>query len=434
MDWQAILAISLFILFALLVSGEWIALALGAAGLFALYIQGGVQFLHPIGDVIWNSVNNFTLIAIPMFVFMGEMILLGGVSEKFYRAMRLLFSRLPGGLLQVNIVTSAFFAALTGVSVAAAAAVGTVAIPELKKQGYERRMVLGSVAGGGTLGILIPPSVPLIVYGALVQESIADLFAASVVPGILLTIVFMLYIGFRAIKDPRIAPRLRKEGYTSRQKLVILLEGLPVLVLIGTVLISIYFGLMTPTEAAAVGAFLSVALGAIYRGLSVRAFVNAVKRTVVTTSMILFIMVGASIFSFALVNGGINRELTEWVVVNYGHVQWVFMIIIAFIYIVLGFFFDPISIMLLTIPIFNPIVIHMGFNPVWFGVMLVILIEMGLVTPPVGFNLFVVASCGNEKVEEVIRGSFPYVILMCLMLVIIYLFPWLALWLPQALK
>jgi C4-dicarboxylate transporter DctM subunit len=434
MDWQTTLAISLLVLFALLVTGQWIALALGAAGVFSLYLQGGVRFLHPIGDVIWNSVNSFTLIAIPMFVFMGEMILLGGVSEKFYRAMRLLFSRLPGGLLQVNIVTSAFFAALTGVSVAAAAAVGTVAIPELKKQGYDRRMVLGSVAGGGTLGILIPPSVPLIVYGALVQESIADLFAASILPGILLTLVFMLYIGFRSLLDPHIAPRLGKEAYTSAQKFLILIQGLPVLVLIGLVLISIYVGLMTPTEAAAAGAFLSIVLSALYRGLSSKTFMNAVKRTVMTTSMILFIMIGASIFSFALVNGGINRELTEWVVASYGQVQWIFLMMIALIYVVLGFFFDPISIMLLTIPIFHPIVIQMGLNPVWFGVMLVILIEMGLVTPPVGFNLFVVASCGNERVEEVIRGSFPYVILMSLMLLIIYLFPWLALWLPQILK
>ncbi len=433
MGWQIILLISLASLFLLLVLGQWIAFALGAAGLLALFLQGGLLFFRPLGDVIWNSVNNFTLIAIPMFIFMGEMILLGGASERFYKAMRLLFSRLPGGLLQVNIVTCGVFAALTGVSVAAAAAVGTVAIPELTKQNYDRRMVLGSIAGGGTLGILIPPSIPLIIYGALVQQSIADLFAAGIIPGILLMALFMLYVGIRARLNPKLAPKAR-ESCTGKEKIIILLQGLPVLFLIGMVLGCIYLGLMTPTEAAAVGAFLAILLSWIYGGLILSNLKLALSRTVQTTSMILFIMVGASIFSFALVNGGINRELTNWVISHYGGTPWVFVMVISFIYILLGFFFDPISIMLLTIPIFYPITQKLGLDPIWFGVMLVVLIEMGLITPPVGFNLFVVAVAGKQRIEEVIQGSYPYVVLMLVLLVILYFFPSLALWLPHVLK
>ena len=434
MDWQIILLISLSSLFLLLVFGQWIAFALGAAGLLALFLQGGLLFFRPLGDVIWNSVNNFTLIAIPMFIFMGEMILLGGASEKFYKAMRLLFSRLPGGLLQVNIITSGVFAALTGVSVAAAASVGTVAIPELEKQNYDRRMVLGSIAGGGTLGILIPPSIPLIVYGALVQESIAELFAAGIIPGILLMVFFMLYVGIRARLNPALAPKAREERHTGREIILILAQGFPLLALIGMVLGCIYFGLMTPTEAAAIGAFLAILISRLYGGLTRNNFKLAIFRTVQTTSMILFIMVGASIFSFALVNGGINRELTAWVISHYGAVPWVFVLVISLIYVVLGFFFDPISIMLLTIPIFFPVTQELGLDPIWFGVMLVVLIEMGLITPPVGFNLFVVAAAGKQRIEEVIQGSYPYVILMSILLVILYFFPSIALWLPHILK
>lgn len=434
MDWQIILMISLSSLFLLLIFGQWIAFALGSAGLLALFLQGGLLFFRPLGDVIWNSVNNFTLIAIPMFIFMGEMILLGGASEKFYKAMRLLFSRLPGGLLQVNIITSGVFAALTGVSVAAAASVGTVAIPELENQNYDRRMVLGSIAGGGTLGILIPPSVPLIVYGALVQESIAELFAAGIIPGILLMVLFMLYVGIRARLNPKLAPKTREGSHTGREKIVILAQGFPLLALIGIILGCIYFGLMTPTEAAAIGAFLAILISRIYGGLTLNNFKLAISRTIQTTSMILFIMVGASIFSFALVNGGINRELTAWVISHYGEVPWVFVMVISLIYVVLGFFFDPISIMLLTIPIFFPVTQELGLDPIWFGVMLVILIEMGLITPPVGFNLFVVAAAGKQRIEEVIQGSYPYVILMSILLLLLFFFPSIALWLPHTLK
>ncbi len=434
MEWQVFFLTSVVILMVLLLAGQWIAYALGAAGLLLLYLNGGVRAFHPLGDVIWNAVNNFTLIAIPLFIFMGEIVLRGGISERFYRSMGLVFARMPGGLLQVNIVSCGIFAALTGVSVASAAAIATVAIPELSKEGYDRKMIFGSLAGGGTLGILIPPSVPFIIYGALAQESITDLFAAGILPGIIMMLVFMAYIAVRAIANPRLVPAPPKNFLSRTEKLAIFLHVFPVFGLIFLILGGIYFGIMTPTEAAAVGALLAMILAAFYRKLTVANLNVAIKHTVQTTSMILFIMIGASIFSFALVNDGINRELTEWVV-SFGQVQITFFVALCIIYLVLGCFFDPISILVLTMPIIYPIVLKLGYDPVWLGVILVILMEIGLITPPVGFNLFVIhATSGGRPIGEVIRGSYPYVILMLGMIGLLYAFPQIALWIPQALK
>ncbi len=434
MAWEIAFILNSFVLLVLLIGGEWIAFGLGAAGLFALFIQGGAVNFHPLGTVVWNSVNSFTLTAIPLFVFMGEMVLHGGISQRFYRGMGLIFARLPGGLLQANIVSCAIFAAVTGVSVATAATVGTVAIPELTKQGYDRKMIFGSLAGGGTLGILIPPSVPFIIYGVMAQESITDLFAAGIIPGIVLSLIFMVYIAFRVLMKPRLAPKSQEAHLPLGEKVMILLHTLPVFGLIFIVLGGIYFGIMTPTEAAAVGAFVAIVMSAFYGKFNFSNLKLVLSQAVKTTSMILLIMAGASIFSFALVNSGINRELTNWVV-SKGQVQVTFFILICIIYLIMGCFFDPISMVVLTMPVLYPIVLKFGFNPIWYGVILVILIELGLITPPVGFNLFVIHGIsGGRPMNEVILGSVPYVVMMLIMIVILYFYPQIAIWLPQALK
>jgi C4-dicarboxylate transporter DctM subunit len=434
MEWEIALLIDSLILVLLLVGGEWIAFGLGGAGLFALFLQGGAVNFRPLGTVIWNSTNSFTLTAIPLFVFMGEMVLHGGIGQRFYRGMELLFSRVCGRLLQANIVSCAIFAAVTGVSVATAATVGTVAVPELTKQGYDRKMIFGSLAGGGTLGILIPPSVPFIIYGVMAQESITDLFAAGIIPGIVLSLLFMIYIAFRVFMKPHLAPKCQETSLPFREKGWILLHTLPVFGLIFVVLGGIYFGIMTPTEAAAVGAFVAIVMSACYGKLGFSNLRLVLSQTVKTTSMILLIMVGASIFSFALVNSGINRELTNWVI-SKGQVQGIFFILICIIYLIMGCFFDPISIVVLTMPVLYPIVLKFGFNPIWYGVILVIMIEVGLITPPVGFNLFVIHGIsGGRPMNEIIEGSVPYVGMILLMIVILYCFPQIALWLPQALK
>jgi len=434
MAWEIAFILNSFVLLTLLIGGERIAFGLGAAGLFALFIHGGGINFHPLGTVVWNSVNSFTLTAIPLFVFMGEMVLHGGISQRFYRGMGLIFSRLPGGLLQANIVSCAIFAAVTGVSVATAATVGTVAVPELTKQGYDRKMIFGSLAGGGTLGILIPPSVPFIIYGVMAQESITDLFAAGIIPGIVLSLIFMIYIAFRVLMKPHLAPKSQETHLPFREKVLILLHALPVFGLIFIVLGGIYFGIMTPTEAAAVGAFVAIVMSACYGKLDFSNLRLVLSQTVKTTSMILLIMAGASIFSFALVNSGINRELTNWVV-SKGQVQATFFILICIIYLIMGCFFDPISMIVLTMPVLYPIVLKFGFNPIWYGVILVLVIEVGLITPPVGFNLFVIHGIsGGRPMNEIIRGSVPYVVMILVMIVILYFFPQIALWLPQALK
>jgi C4-dicarboxylate transporter, DctM subunit len=432
--WDVVFILNSLLLLLLMMGGQWIAFALGAAGLFALMITSGVIGFHPLGTVIWNSVNNFTLTAIPLFVFMGEMVLHGGISQRFYRGMGLIFARLPGGLLQANIVSCAIFAAVTGVSVATAATIGTVAIPELTKRGYDRKMIFGSLAGGGTLGILIPPSIPFIIYGVMAQESITNLFAAGIIPGIVLTLMFMIYITIRVLIKPQLVPKAHDASMPLREKLFIILHTVPVFGLIFLVLGGIYLGIMTPTEAAAVGAFFAIIMSFFYGNLTFSNMKIVLAQTVKTTSMILLIMAGASIFSFALVNSGINRELTNWVV-SYGQIQVTFFILVCIIYIVMGCFFDPISMMVLTMPILYPIVLKFGFDPIWYGVIVVVLIELGLITPPVGFNLFVIHGIsGKRPMGEVIQGAFPYCFLMFLLIIVLYFFPGLATWLPRALN
>ena len=253
MSWQLTLLMYVSVLVVLLLLGEWIVFALGIGGIFALLLSGGFNALNPLGSVIWNSLNNFTLTAIPLFILMGELILQSKMGERFYIGMSLIFRRIPGGLLHTNIVSAAIFSALTGVSVATAATIGTVAIPELTKHGYDRKMVFGSLAAGGTLGILIPPSIPMILYCVLAQQSIAKLFAAGILPGILIACFFLIYIAIRVMLNPDLAPaKLPQNDQTGMGFWGFTLSVFPIIGLIVMILGGIYFGIITPTEAAAV--------------------------------------------------------------------------------------------------------------------------------------------------------------------------------------
>lgn len=434
MSWSLSLLLYIAVLFALLLSGEWIVFALGIGGIFALLASGGTEALHPLGSVIWNSLNNFTLTAIPLFILMGEFILQSRLGERFYHGMSLLFRRVPGGLLHTNIVSASIFSALTGVSVATAATIGTVAIPELTKQGYDRKMIFGSLAAGGTLGILIPPSVPLILYGILAQQSVAKLFAAGILPGIMIAVFFSIYIGLRVFFNPQLASRLLSEDRGKGTGKGFLKEVLPILGLIILILGGIYFGVMTPTEAAALGAVLSMILYFLYAGFHIGGLKLILNNTVRTSCMVLFIVVGAQIFSFALVYSGLNRLVTTWVV-SFGHIQGTVFILICVIYICLGFFFDPISILVLTMTILYPIIVQFQFDPIWFGIILVILIELGLITPPVGINLFVIHGIsGSGRMGEIILGVLPYIFILLFGIIVLYLFPGIALFLPNLMR
>ena len=432
MSWEATFLLVVGLLLVLLLSGMWIAFGLGLTGVIVLLLHGGPPALAPLGYVSWNTVESFVLTSVPLFILMGELILRAGLSENFYRSMGLWFHGLKGGLLQSNIVACAIFAAVSGSSVATAAAIGTVAIPEMRRRGYEPKLLFGSLAAGGTLGILIPPSIPMIIYGAMVEQSVERLFIAGVLPGIVMSLIFMAYIWVRVAFAPDLVPPA-EERPTWGERFRGLRGVAPMLVLILLVLGSIWLGYATPTEAAAVGAAAAVLLALASQRLSWRVFAESVTSTVRTTCMVLFIILGAQVLTYALVKTGASRALTAWVV-GLGLSKWVLFVIVTLLYIFLGCIIDGVSMMVLTLPILYPIMLAAGFDPIWFGIALVILIELGNVTPPVGLNMFVIHGIsGGRPIGEVIRGSLPFGVLMLVVLALIGVFPGLVSWLPSTL-
>ncbi len=430
MSWELLALILLGGLAVLLVLGQWSAFALGAVGMLLLYLSKGTIGLVTISSVVWNTANSYILIAVPMFLLMGEIILRSGISSYFYRGVTALMGRLPGGLLHANIVACALFAAISGSSVATAASVGTVAIPEMTKRGYQPRMIFGSLASGGTLGILIPPSIVMILYGALVEESIAKLFMAGLIPGLVMSALFMTYIAIRIILSPKLAPPREHIDIGRRERLVHIAHVVPIVALLIIVLGGIYAGVTTPTEAAAIGAFGAIVLAACYRGLTVLVFRDALLSTVRTSCMVIFIIIGAQILSSALSFGGVSRGISEWIVALELS-RWVLFAALILLYVLLGFFVDGISMIYITLPVLYPIVLQAGFDPIWFGVVLTILIELGLITPPVGLNLFAIHGiAGDYRFSEVVIGSAPFVLLMLLTILLLALLPAIALWLP----
>lgn len=432
MSWEVTFLLVVGLLLVLLLSGLWIAFGLGLAGIIVLLLHGGPPALAPLGYVSWNTVESFVLTSVPLFILMGELILRAGLSENFYRSMGLWFHGLKGGLLQSNIVACAVFAAVSGSSVATAAAIGTVAIPEMTRRGYEPKILFGSLAAGGTLGILIPPSIPMIIYGAMVEQSVERLFIAGVLPGIVMSLIFMAYIWVRVAVTPSLVPPAEARP-TWAERFSSLAGVAPMVLLILLVLGSIWLGYATPTEAAAVGASAAMVLALASRRLSWRVLTESVTSTIRTTCMVLFIIVGAQILTYALVKTGASRGLTAWVV-GLGLSKWILFAIVTVLYIFLGCIIDGVSMMVLTLPILYPIIIAAGFDPIWFGIALVILIELGNVTPPVGLNMFVIHGLsGGRPIGEVIWGSLPFGILMLAVLALISIFPGLVSWLPSTL-
>lgn len=439
----------------LLISGQWTAFALGSIGTLILYLSRGLLGLEVLSSVIWNNAASYILVAVPLFLLMGEVILRSGVSTYFYRGVVVMLGWLPGGLLHANIFSCAIFSAVSGSSVATAATVGTVAIPEMLRRRYPPQMVFGSLAAGGTLGILIPPSIVMILYGALVEESVAQLFMAGLIPGLMLAGIFMVYIAIRMALDPSLVPKDdqgdplppdavsestpatpgqvaggQARAEPARPSSRDALHVVPVLGLLVAVLGGIYMGIATPTEAAAVGAVGAILLAIAYRGLTYPVFTQAVMSAVKTTCMVVFIIIGAQILATALTYSGASRAISEWVFAL-GLSKWVFFAALVVLYIALGFFVDGLSMIYMTLPVLLPLVRAFGFDLIWFGVVLTILIELGQITPPVGLNLFTIhAISGGHSFSEVVKGAAPYVVLMLLMVLLLALFPGIAMWLP----
>jgi C4-dicarboxylate transporter DctM subunit len=438
MSSEVIIAVLFIALGVFLFVGQWTAFALGIVGVIVIMMTKGWVGLLGLSSVVWNSANSYILIAVPMFLLMGEVILRSGTSKAFYSGIVKVLHKLPGGLLHANIVACAIFSAVSGSSVATAASVGTVAIPELTKAGYQPRHVYGSLAAGGTLGILIPPSIIMVLYAALVEESVGRLFIAGILPGLLMSLIFMIYIAVIVYRNPSIAPmpaaKLKEASDLLSDKSNPLWDVMPIVSLLVLVLGGIYSGLTTPTEAAAVGAAGALVMAAGYRKLTWPVFRDSVMSTVKTTCMVSMIIIGAQILSTALTFSGVSREISEWIV-GLGLSKWEFFLILVVLYIILGCFVDGISMIYMTLPVLLPVIKVFGFDLIWLGVIITVLIELGQITPPVGLNLFTIHGIsGGAKFSEVVAGSTPYVFLMLIVIAILTVYPEIVTWLPETMR
>lgn len=406
--------------------GVPIGIGLGLGAVIFFYIYQRSPSVVP--QAAFTITNNFVLTAVPMYILMGELLVQTGLSERLYRGAAKWLAWAPGGLLHANIAACALFAAISGSSPATAATIGTVAIPALEKRGYDTKLTLGSLAAGGTLGILIPPSINLIVYGALTGASVARLFAGGIFPGILLSGVFMLYILIRVLLTPMLAP---KETFSARALPSSFFDLWPLALIMVIVLGGIFGGVFTPTEAAAVGAVAALCIGLGHRALTWRVLWRALRETVTITSMVLFIVVGASMIATFLAMVQLPGVLSQAVVTS-GLSRWAILALIYLLYIFLGFFIDGLSAMIMTLPAVLPIISALGFDVLWFGVILVILTEIGLLTPPVAVNVFVIQAISGQPLSIVYRGSTPFFILMMIVLIIVTIFPEIITWLAKA--
>lgn len=418
------------ILFAtLLIGGMWVPFAVGVASIAYLLQLGGLDALRAMGLVSWSSTNSFTLTAIPLFILMAAILEGSGLGQRAYRGMAKLVVRLPGGLLQTNIAGCAVFAAVSGSSVATAASIASVALPQLEERRYDRRMAFGSLAAGGTLGILIPPSIALILYATFTESSITALYMAAVVPGILMMLVFMGFIAIRCLMNPSLAPQERTT-MTPADWVRTAADLIPFLTLIAVVMGSLYFGIATPTEAAAVGSVFALAVAKVWGNLDVEILRRALQTTVKSSGSILFIVLSAYIMLYAVALGGLPKSLALWI----GSLELsyaMFLVCLVIMYYILGCLVESMAMMVLTVPLIYPLLLTYGIDPVWFGVILVLLVEMGQISPPFGINLFVIQSLAKSKYQDVVMGALPYQILMLLMIIVLACFPSIVSWLPN---
>lgn len=388
--------------------------------------------LRGLGSMVWSTSENAALIAIPFFVLLGEILVRTGLAERTYSALDKWVSWLPGGLVHANVATATMFSATSGSSVATAATVATVAMPQAEKLGYDQKLFSGAIAAGGTLGIMIPPSINLIVYGFLTQTSIPQLFLAGLVPGILLALFFMATVAAICIVRPKLGGPRRV--FPLSQMIMGLAELLPIILLFSAIIGSIYKGWATPTEAASVGVGGAFVIAMMFSGVTWKMIVESVIGTVKVTSMIMLVVIGASFLNFTLSAAGLSGELRNFLE-GLGLTPFYTLLVIVFMYVVLGFFIETLSLMVITIPIVVPIIISLGYDPIWFGILMIVLIEMALITPPVGLNLYVVQAARRAgSMSDVMLGALPFVAAMFVMVAALIAFPDIALFLPGALK
>ena len=413
----------------LLTAGMAVPFAIAVPAVVYLLMQGGFTALNGLGLMSWGSMNTFALTAVPLFMFMADILSVSGLSNRIYNGLAKLVAPLPGGLLQTNIAGCAIFASVSGSSIATAASIGGVALPQLTGRNYNRALAAGSLAAGGTLGILIPPSFPMIIYGTFTETSVPRLFIAGVIPGLIMTAFFMLYIGIHAMIVPGVAPK--EQGARNVHEVIRALADIaPFVVLIAGTLGGLYFGVVTTTEAAVIGCFLSILLGFLFGDLSWRKLIEAMHATVNFSGNILFLIFAAYVFSYAISFAGIGEKLTEFIV-GMKLTTFQFYAVLFVLFTVLGCLIESLGMIVITVPLLFPILGRYGIDPILFGVILVIYIELGQISPPIGINLFVIQSIWDGKLSEVVYGTIPFHLIMFVVLVMVMVWPELALWLPH---
>ena len=410
-------------------TGIWVAISMIGVSAIGMMLFTS----RPVGDAmattIWGTSSSWTLTALPLFVWMGEILFRTKLSENLFKGLSPWMQKLPGGLIHVNVVGCALFAAISGSSAATVATVGKMSIPELRKRKYPEKILLGSLAGSGTLGLLIPPSIILIIYGVTVQESIAKLFIAGIIPGIMIALIFMSYVIIWSLINNKIMPKAY-ETFSFLDKIKKSKQLLPVILLILGVIGSIYTGLATATEAASLGVVGALILSYFQKSLSLKTFKESLLGATKTSCMIAFILAGSTFLSLAMGFTGLPRNLAIWIE-SMQLSPYLLIFVLMIFYIILGMFLDGISAVVLTMAIIEPMIRQAGFDMIWFGIFLVVVVEMAQITPPVGFNLFVLQGMANKDMGYIARSAFPLFLLMILAVIIIIIFPEIALWLPE---
>tara|TARA_B100000287_G_C20665754_1_gene791702 strand:+ start:954 stop:2264 length:1311 start_codon:yes stop_codon:yes gene_type:complete len=410
-------------------TGIWVAISMIGVSAFGMMLFT----TRPVGDAmattIWGTSSSWTLTALPLFVWMGEILFRTKLSENLFKGLSPWMQKLPGGLIHVNVVGCALFAAISGSSAATVATVGKMSIPELRKRNYPEKILLGSLAGSGTLGLLIPPSIILIIYGVTVQESIAKLFIAGIIPGIMIALIFMSYVVIWSIINKKNMP-ISEETYSFIEKIKRSKQLLPVIILILSVIGSIYTGIATATEAASLGVVGALVLSYFQRSLNLNTFKDSLLGATKTSCMIAFILAGSTFLSLAMGFTGLPRNLAIWIE-SMELSPYVLIFVLMIFYIILGMFLDGISAVVLTMAIIEPMIRQAGFDMIWFGIFLVIVVEMAQITPPVGFNLFVLQGMANKDMGFIAKSAFPLFLLMILAVILVVVFPEIALWMPE---
>lgn len=428
----------IIVMFTFLLSSIWIGVALLLTGivgmlLFEHNLPPVISIYDKIGDLLasslYNSLNSWSLAALPMFILMGEILYKSSISTRLLNGLIPWLDYIPGKLLHINVAACSLFAAVSGSSAATTATVGKITLEELKNRGYSKSLALGSLAGSGTLGFLIPPSLIMIIYGVLSDVSIGKLFIAGIIPGILLATLYSLYIILASKIDSSVVP-IEKSNYSLKDRLNSFKDLLPILSLIVLVLGSIYGGFATPTEAASLGVLGSIILAVYFKSFSFEVFKTALLNTIKTSVMISFIIASAGFLSQVIGFLGIATAISEYIT-SLSLSPLLLILFIGLMYIILGMILDGISIVVMTLPIVLPIVVLAGYDPLWFGIFLVFMVEMSQITPPVGFSLFVIQSISNEKIEYILKATLPFFILMIIAVVIITFFPQIVHFLPN---